>query len=249
MNDEVRVIEEGKTVFEKPTVVIGFPDIGLVGTIALFHAIDQLKLKEIAYLESDDFPPVTVVHDGRPQSPIRIYGDKKMLWVISEIPIKLSLMRNISKKLIEWFKSKDVGLIITLGGIPHPKRLEIEKPGIYGISINDKTDKILEEHGIERFEEGLVAGTNAVILYECMRGDMNAIYLMSESHAKYPDPESAAVLMELLNKILGIDVDVKKLLETGEEIKIKSRDLMKRTESSLADMQKSQEGEIPMMYR
>jgi len=249
MNNEIRIIEKEKIAFEKPTAIVGFPDIGLVGTIAVYHMIDQMKLKEVAYLESDDFPPVAVIHNGRPLSPMRIYGNKSLLLIISEIPIKVSLLHSISRKLVEWFKSKNANLVISLGGIAHPKRLEIEKPKVYGMSINEETDKILKENNIDRFEEGLVVGSHALIIYECMKNNVNSIYLMAESHAKYPDPEAAAIVIKLLNKILSLDVDVKKLIESGEEIKIKSRDLMKRTEGALEDMQKIQEHEIPMMYR
>jgi uncharacterized protein len=136
-----------------------------------------------------------------------------------------------------------------MGGIPHPKRLDIDRPKVYGISVNEKTDKILKENDVERFEEGLVVGSHALLLREFMRNNMNSLHLMVESHASYPDPEAASIAIELLNRILGLDVDVRKLLESGEEIKIKSRDLMKRTDGALDEMQKSQEQEIPMMYR
>jgi len=63
------------------------------------------------------------------------------------------------------------------------------------------------------------------------------------------DPEAAAAILAVLNKILGLSVDVKKLMEKGEEIRITARDLMKRTHESMSEMQKSQEHEAPMMYR
>lgn len=249
MEKGIRIIEKGKSEFEKPTVIIGFPDIGLVGTIATYHIIDQIKLKEVAYIESDDFPPVSIIHNGRPHSPMRIYGNKKLLFVTSEIPITPPLLYPISRKVVEWFKSKDIDLIIPLGGIPQPNRQEIKKPKVYGVSVNEETDRILKENDIERLDEGLIVGLHALLLRECMKNDMNSIYLMVDSHAVYPDPEAAAIIIKLLNKILSLDIDVKELIEKGEEIKIKSRDLMKRTGSVLEEMQKIQEQEMPMMYR
>ncbi|RLI95200.1 MAG: proteasome assembly chaperone family protein [Candidatus Altiarchaeales archaeon] len=249
MQSDIKIIERERIEFENPTVIIGFPDIGLVGTIATYHMIYQMNLREVAYIESDDFPPVTVIHNGRPVSPMRIYGNKKLIFVVSEIPIKPSLLYSISRKLVKWFKSKNVDLVISLGGIPHPRRLEIEKPKVYGISINEYTDKILKENNVEGFEEGIIVGPYAVLIYECMKNGINSIYLMAESHATYPDPESAAIIIKLLNKILNLNIDVKELIEKGEEIKIKSRDLMKRTETALKEMQKIQEHEMPMMYR
>jgi len=228
---------------------LGFPDVGLVGTIAAYHLIDKLGLKQIAYVESDDFPPVVIIHKGRPVPPLRIYAGGDLMVVVSEIPIKSSLLYPVSKKLVQWFNNKNVKLVIPLGGVPHPKRMEVDNLAVYGISVNKQTDKILDKWGIQMMEEGISVGAHSLIIYECMRKKMNAVYLMAESHAKYPDPESAAAVIKKLNSILEINIPVDELIEGGEEIKIQARDLMKRTESALDDMEKSQENEIPMMYR
>ena len=74
--EEVRVVEEKLSlVFERPVVAIeGLPDVGLVGTIATTFLVEKKGFEEIAYLESDLFPPVMVVHEGRLKNPFRIYG-------------------------------------------------------------------------------------------------------------------------------------------------------------------------------
>jgi len=75
-HEEVRVVEEKPSlVFERPMVAIeGLPDVGLVGTIATTFLVEKKGFEEIAYLESDLFPPVMVVHEGRLKNPFRIYG-------------------------------------------------------------------------------------------------------------------------------------------------------------------------------
>lgn len=249
MGDKVKIVERGDVELEQPSAVLGFPDVGLVGAIATYHLVDKLDLKQIASIESDDFPPVVVVHNGRPVAPLRIYGNRNLLVVVSEIPIKSSLMHSISRTLVEWFKSKNVKLVIPLGGVPHPNRLEVENPQVYGISMNKETDELMDERDIKKMEEGISVGAHSLIIYECMKNKINALYLMAESHAKYPDPESAAAVIQKLNRILDLDVEVKELIEKGEEIKIQARDLMKRTENILQDIGKEQENEIPMMYR
>ncbi|HDI73072.1 MAG TPA: proteasome assembly chaperone family protein [Candidatus Altiarchaeales archaeon] len=249
MKDSIKIIETTKLVMEKPVVIIGIPDIGLVGSIATFHILDKLKLEEIAHLESDKFPPVIVVHDKRPKSPIRIYGNKDILILISEIPITSSLIPEISRSLIEWFKTKDVSLVMSLGGIAHPDRLEIKKPTVYGLGTDEETDEILKKNDINIFEEGLIVGPNGIIIRDCMKNGIPSLYLMTESHYRYPDPGAAASIIEIINKILNLNIDVRELLDKEEEIKIKARDLMKRTEQSMKEMQKIREKEIPMMYR
>jgi predicted ATP-grasp superfamily ATP-dependent carboligase len=49
-----------------------------------------------------------------------------------------------------------------------------------------------------------------------------------------------------LAKITGTRVDVSALLEKGEEIRLRARDVMKRTQRELAKMKKNQEYDIPV---
>ena len=54
-------------------LLVGFPDAGLAGSIAVSYIIQEQQMAEIGHLESDAFPPVIVVHKGEPHPPLRIY--------------------------------------------------------------------------------------------------------------------------------------------------------------------------------
>lgn len=45
----------------------------------------------------------------------------------------------------------------------------------------------------------------------------------------YPDPESAAKLILEINPLLGINIDINKLLERGSEIRLMARQLAVQT--------------------
>lgn len=242
------ITEVEKIEFNTPVFILGFPDVGLVGTIAVYHIIDKLKLKEVAHIDSKKFPAIVVVHDSKPSSPMRVYGNGKIFAIISEIPIKPDIIAPLSKELTEWFKKKKASMVISLGGIPHPKRIEIEKPEIYGICSSD-LENIMKEVKVKNFEEGIIVGVHGVMLRKCISEGVPSMYLMAESHYRYPDPEAAASVIKAVNKILNLDIDVKELIEKGEEIKIKARDLMRSTEAEMRSMEKVKEHEIPMMYR
>jgi len=139
-------------------------------------------------------------------------------------------------------------MILILGGIPHPERIEVKSPRVYGVGTEDEMDNIVRKNNITPFEEGVIVGINGVMLKKCMDKKIPALYLFAESHYNLPDPESAASALSVLNKMIRLDVDVKKLIEEGEEIRIKARDIMKRTRESMSEMQKSREHEVPMMY-
>ncbi|MEM2567874.1 MAG: PAC2 family protein, partial [Candidatus Bathyarchaeia archaeon] len=77
MSEEIKIIER-KEIPKRAVMVFGFPDVGLVGVIAASHLILELGLEEVAYMDSRLLPPVTVLHEGLPHSPIRIFGNHQI---------------------------------------------------------------------------------------------------------------------------------------------------------------------------
>jgi predicted ATP-grasp superfamily ATP-dependent carboligase len=54
------------------------------------------------------------------------------------------------------------------------------------------------------------------------------------------------MVLKELSKITEIKIDISKLLEKGEEIRLKARDIMKRTQQEMTRMKKSQEYDLPL---
>jgi uncharacterized protein len=247
-DNEIRVVET-KPILPNADIIIGIPDVGLVGPIAVTHMIEALKLPEIGYFESRIFPPVTVVHDHVPKSSVRLYGNEKLVVLVAEMPIAPYLVYPLADALIKWFKEKKPHLIISLGGVARQDRVEIETPDVFGLPTDEEVVDMLKNADIKVFEEGLLIGSYGTILKDCMRANLHSVYLMAEAHMKYPDPGAAASAISAVNRLIGTKIDVSVLKEKSEEIRIRARDLMKRTGSNMDELQKVQEQEIPMMYR
>lgn len=247
MNEELKIIEV-KPLDSLRTCVIGLPDVGLVGLITANHLINSLKLEEIGYLESSLFPPIIVVHDGRPKAPVRLFAQGDLAILTSEIPIPASLLNLLANKILDWTATKNVDLLISVSGIAVPNRLEIDTPEVYGVASSEKAKKILEDSRIPLLEEGFMVGPHAAILRESLKRKTDSLILLAQSHYQYPDPGAAASMVNILNKLLSLNVDVKKLLEQAEEIRLKTREIMQRTYKAMQRMQKMQEQELPPMY-
>lgn len=248
MLKEIKIVEKEGIKVTSPVVIEGFPDIGLVGAIAVSHIVDQLNLNEVAYIESPFFPPVMVLHKGILTEPVRIFGNENILLVTSEIAIPPNLIYDLVRVLADWFKGKKAKLVISLTGIPVQDRMEIDNPMVFGIGNSDDALNIIKKNKIETMEEGFIAGIYALLLKECSKRNIPAIAILAQSFLNYPDPGAAASAILSLNKILNMDVDVKPLLERADEIRIKARDLMKQTQGAMGAMKKPIETQIPMMY-
>ena len=77
--------------------------------------------------------------------------------------------------------------------------------------------------------EGYIVGPKALSMRYSVSKKMSAIAIFAQSFYNYPDPQAAAMALKELSKASNIKVDVSKLLEKGEEIRLKARDMMKRT--------------------
>ncbi len=249
MMDAVRIVEEGVKTHKNPIVIEGLPDVGLVGTIAASYIVDKMKYEEIGYIESDMFPPVMVIHSGKLKSPFCLYGNEEVVVVSSEIAIPPNAVYPLTRALADWFSSINASLVISVTGLPVKNRMDIDKPEVFAVGNNEAAINMLKEKQVELMEEGFIAGTYAVMLRECYKRDLCAISLLAQCFPVYPDPGAAASAIGSLDKFLQLGIDVDELLEKGEEIKLKARDLMRQTALSAYEMQKSAEQDIPIMYR
>lgn len=245
---EVSIIEKPSVKFESPMVLEGFPDVGLVGAIAVSHVISQLKLEEIGHLESELFPPVVVLHKGVPQDPIRLYGNGKLVVIVSEIAIPPEAIYPLAKSLAGWFESIKANVVVSLNGFPAQYRMEVETPSVFGVATSSQVLNLLKQKGIELMEEGFIAGVYAVILKECVRRGIPVLALLAECFPTYPDPGAAASVLQALNNLFNLGVDTKLLLDKAEEIRLKARDLMKQAQQNFLRLQKTREHEVPLMY-
>jgi predicted ATP-grasp superfamily ATP-dependent carboligase len=95
-------------------------------------------------------------------------------------------------------------------------------------------------------KEGYIVGPQALGMRYSSNKKLSVIALLAQSFYNYPDPEAAAMVLKELAKIFKIKVDISKLLEKGEEIRLKARDIMKRTQQEMNRMKKSQEYDLPL---
>ena len=245
MSESVKIVEK-KLIPSEATMIIGLPDVGLVGLIATSYIISELNLEEIAYMDSDLLPPVVVLHKGLPHAPIRIYGNQNLMAVISELAVPAPSIYTIMREIVDWGQTKKVKRIVSMGGIPIENRQSINEPEVFVAASNQELLDTVNKNGLKTLNEGYIAGPQALSMRYSVSKKMQAIAILAQSFYNYPDPQAAAMALKELSKVSDIKLDVSKLLEKGEEIRLKARDIMKRTQQEMNRMQKSQEYDLPL---
>ena len=245
-NDGLRIIETG-SVPKGAVVINGLPDVGLVGLLAASHIISDLKLREVGAIESDLLPPMIVLHGGLPKAPFRIFSGDGLVVFISETVIPGSLIRPLVNGLVDWARGKNVRLMLSLGGMAVANRQDIDVPKVFAALSSKELESQLRG-AAEILEEGYIVGAYGLLLRKCAETSLPGITLLTQSHYNYPDPEAAGAALTVLNRILNLKVDVSELLKRGEEIRLRSKDMMHRTHEEMNKMNKSHEYDLPPLY-
>ena len=244
LSETIRIVEK-ESIPSNAIMLHGLPDVGLVGLIATSYIISELDLAEVAYVDTDLMPPVIVLHDGLPHVPLRIFGNNRLLAVISEIAIPANSVHAIMRAIMNWGHSKKVKMILSIGGLPVENRQDLTEPKVFGAASHRELIRLLQEKKLEILREGYMVGPQALTMRYCAEKGILGIAFLAQSYYNYPDPEAAAAAIKEVAKIVDIKVDVSQLLQKGEEIRLKARDIMKRTQRELTEMKKSQEYDVP----
>ena len=161
--NEIRFVES-EPLSSLKNMVIGLPDVGLVGLISVNHIIKSLNAKEIGYVESDIFPPVIVVHNGEPKVPVRFFHNDDTVFLTSEIPIPTSAISKVANGLLEWIKTKNGSLVISVSGIAVQNRMDIDVPEVFGVTSTKSAKEILDHSKIQPLKEGFMVGPHSQLI-------------------------------------------------------------------------------------
>lgn len=237
MND-IKIEEYETQDLSDTTMLVTFPTIGLVGPIAGNFLIDALKLKEIGRIRSSFFMPATVIHDGKPSPPVRIYLGEKVCeskpceqigLIISEFNPPPQLIQPLAQRILTWAGEKNIKRLVGLEGVRSEKKDENEDATVYAVGSTKEVKQWLEQFPVEPTKEGFLTGINGVLLYEGLLQNQDVVCITTESALRYPDARSAAHLLEKLDKMLPqIPLDLEPLYKQAEDLEEKIKILVER---------------------
>lgn len=223
---------------EGGTIIEGFPGIGLVSTIGATYLIDSLKLDQVCALDSDDFPPTSMIYAAKPKFPARIYAssEHKIAVFLSEFTPSPALHRPIARKLLEWCREQRCRRIISTEGLPSTEvckhgKGEAREAKVFGIGSTDIARGELKEAGIEQLEVGIVYGVTGILLNEGRWQNFDVITLLAETCPHLPDAHATAKILGALDKLMPhLKIDIEPLQEQSKKFEDHLKTLRKQAE-------------------
>jgi uncharacterized protein len=211
MERKTKIVDHIKKDFKGYYLVEGTPSPDMIATITTRYLIDNLKMEKIAHLESPAIIPIIRITNGNAEYPIRIYADHKhkLLVLVSDQLIEPNQIYDFSNTLINWCEEKKIkGIISLLGLIPNNSKLSI-----YGAS-NTKLD-LLTKNNVPILEKGLITGIGAQIITLAKKIEA---YILVCNPGNTTNFNSAAKLIDILEKIFGFDINTEPLEQESKKI-------------------------------
>lgn len=215
---------------DEPTLVEGFPGVGLVGKIAADHLVDAFEMDHYADIHCDSLPPVAAYGSDDPElrTAVRLYadGDDDLAVLQSDVPVAPSAAKSVAACLADWLDEHAVTPVYLSG---RPAEKGDEPPALYGVSAGDG-DALLADAGIEApGEPGLISGPTGALLHEAVESGRTAVGLVVETDPRFPDPEAANVLLTGgVGPLTGLSIPTDDLVDRAEEIREAREQLAQR---------------------
>jgi len=211
---------------ENPVFIEGLPGIGHVGKLVADHLVKELNMELVVEVYSHHFPPqVMVLEDGTirmPKNEVYAYksngGSPDLLILVGDFQsVDNEGHFELVNAYIDIAKSFKVRRICTLGGYGVGKL--VEEPYVLGAANSSKLVEELKTYGV-RFESGEpgggIIGASGLLLGASMLEGIEAVCLMGVTSGYMVDPKSAKAVLEVLMKMLNLDVSVEALNERAK---------------------------------
>ena len=225
MVDSIEIHKLSEIKSKNPTVVIGFPGTGLVGSVAASQLVDVLDLEFVGYITSASFAPLAAIHNYKPLPPARIHYSQKynLVVILSEMSIPINSSMELANKLFEFSITLNAGMIISLGGIS----LKEEQDAVYVVSSDQKIIKnIVGKKLAKPIREGATTGVTGILLSKGMLEHFPVLSILAEASQDYLDPHAASNVLKVLSDVLDVKIDTNQLEKDAKDLAANIKETM-----------------------
>ena len=206
-----------------PSFIAAWPGMGGVAVIAAKHLKDELGAEEFGSIEPYDFFDLGAIsvqdhiveEPEFPESKFYFWesgGGKDLIIFIGEAqpPVKGYRFANLVLDVAKRLRAKRVYTFAAAPGHIHHTR----RPKVLGVTTHPGLIEELERNDVIPMGAGSISGLNGLLLGVAKERNMEGICLLGEIPVyitQVPNPRSAKAVLEVLTRLLAIEVDLSEL--------------------------------------
>ena len=209
----------------KPILIAGLPDSGRVAKIVLDHLIKSLNAQSLGYLYSDYLPPrLLLKQDGTPELMKHEFyywinnqpNNDLILYTGDAQPILPEGAYRLSEAVVNLAEKLGVDTVVTVGAFITGKITD--NPRVYGAASQPELVKELQSLDVQIIESGAVTWMNGLIPGLAKIRNLKGLFLSGETSGFMVDPRAAMIILRVLIRKLGLQIEMKELEEQAKEI-------------------------------
>jgi uncharacterized protein len=211
-------------------VIDGFPSIGFTSAIASESLMHTSNYELVGFVDSVDFPTVSVIKEGVPNYATRIFvnQDLKVGIFSSYLTISEPYHRSIAKMILGWAKKNRCSLTVSSSPISLPEGAE---SAVVAAGSTDEARQKIVDAGMTVLQHGTIPGIPGALLNEGMLNGQNVIViLVNVGGNASPDFKSSVHLCMAISKILpGVSCDLALMQKQAQIAEKEIRETEKET--------------------
>jgi len=238
LSSPVSTIRMKEVKLKEGVLIEAFTGVGMAASIAANYLISALHLDQVAAMDSDDFPPVSMIYNARPKLPLRVYcsTDLNVAVFTSEIPLPAGMHRTVAAELMKWAEDAGCTTFISLDAIPVDEEEGMDQARVWAITTSERSRQMAEAASLDPLQMGIITGVSAIMLNQGKLRNLDVIGLFAEARINIPDAAAAAALMQSLNKLIKpFNLSVKPLVDEARQIQSQLENLRKQAEPAIKD--------------
>src|SRR6266516_3905150 len=200
-----------------PILIAGLPDSGRVAKIVLDHLVKTLKAAPLGYLHSDYLPPrVLLKHEFYYWVNSDEAGNDLVLYTGDAQPILPEGAFRLSEAVVDLAERLGVGTLITVGAFITGRISD--NPKVYGAASESDLGQELKALDVQIIDSGAVTWMNGLIPGLAKVRNLKGLFLSGETSGFMVDPRAATIILRVLIRKLGLQIEMKELEEQAKEI-------------------------------
>jgi uncharacterized protein len=240
----VTPIGSAKIRLQKPTVLAGFPDKGMVGSICINHVIEQMGMHQVAFVDSEYIMASALYVGKKLRHPFRIYTNSTgtVCATLCEVPDTCQgrALRSQGTNRMAFRRRRKRS-----HGTWRSRSFNISSSSLTPRSaflLQNVDDNAVEKNGAARIPTtAFVVGMGGALLSSCVASGIKCRGMFVPSLGEVPDPGGAAILLEALAPIVpAASVDTGQLKAEAENIKRNLEDLLSMQQKVVQEYEKSE---------
>jgi len=196
----IKIKETTSINIEGGYLIDGFPSTGVASAIATESIIQTSNFELAGIIDSDVFPPVSIIKNQIPNYPTRIFVNHKMKVGIfsSYLTLHQSVHRPVAKAMLKWAKQHKCALIVSSAGI----KTAGDSVEIIAAANTKSARNKLKDAGITVLEHGTIPGIPGCLLNEGLLNEQDVAVLLFNVESNKPDLKSTTQLCSTLAKLV-----------------------------------------------